>query len=80
MIFEIDFNQQHFSDDDFFLEVLGAKLVPTGAEKYPPFEKFEIELTNFEQLEEILRLVDLKYNVISTAMVSFDPPTIYLDF
>lgn len=80
MVFEIDFNKPTFHDDDFLVNVLGAKLVPTGTEKYPPFEKFEIELTDFEQLEEILRLVDMKYNVISDAIISFDPPTIFLDF
>ncbi len=80
MLFEIDFNEPTFQDDNFLEIILGAKIVSTNAEKYPPFEKFEIELNSFEDLEFILQKVDKHFNCVSSAIVSYDPPTIYLDF
>jgi hypothetical protein len=77
MKFEIDFNTDA---DDKTLEQLGAKLVPiTYAVKYGPFDKWEIELNTFEELEELLSKVDSIKKGIYSAIVSFDPPTIYLE-
>lgn len=79
MRFEIDFNQNNHSNDEFFINELGAVLVPTGSDKYPPFEKLEIEVRDFEELEEILEVIDIKFDTISSAVISFDPPTIFIE-
>ena len=34
---------------------------------------------DFEHLEQILKLVDEKFETISTALISFEPPTIYIE-
>lgn len=78
MKFEIDFNS--FTEkDDKVLEELGAKLVPTGSNKYPPFEKYEIEINTFEELEKILEKVNMIKKDYYSAVIGFDPATIYLD-
>lgn len=79
MQFEIDFNQDDYCNDMFLINVLGAKLVDTNSRKYPPFEVLKIEVRDFEHLEELLKLVDTHFETISTALISFDPPTIYID-
>lgn len=79
-VFQIDFNQPNYYNDKFLIEALGAELVPTGSDKYPPFEILQIEIRDFEHLEEILKTVDKEFNCISTALISFDNPTIYIDF
>lgn len=79
MQFEIDFEKSDFYDDDFLINELGGKLEPTGSTKYPPFETVMIEVKDFEHLEEILKKVDEKYNTISSAIISFDNPTIFID-
>ena len=78
-IFQIDFNDPNKYDDNFLIDVLGAELVPTGSDKYAPFEILQIEIRDFEHLEEILKTVDKQFNCISTALISFDPPTLFLD-
>jgi hypothetical protein len=77
MIFTIDFDNPNFNDDEFLIS-LGAYWVDTGSNKYPPFQVLEIEIRDFEHLEEILRLVDMQYNVVSDAVISFDSPTLYI--
>lgn len=79
MKFQIDFNQSDYYNDRFLIEILGAKLVPTGSDKYAPFEILQIEIRDFEHLEEILKTVDKEFNCISTALISFDSPTLFLD-
>ena len=76
MIFEIDFNRVQ---NDTLLQELGAKMVDTGSTKYPPFERLEIELNTFEELEELIKKVDTYYNDLYSAIISFDRPIIYLD-
>jgi hypothetical protein len=76
MKFEINFNREN---DDSVLELIGAKLVPTNSTKYPPFEIYEVELNGFEDLEELLRKVDNIKGDLFSAVVSFDPPVIFLD-
>lgn len=76
MKFEIDFNR---TPNDEILNQLGAKLLPTGSTKYPPFEFYQIELNTFEELEELLKKVDLITNKMYCAIISFDPPIIFLD-
>lgn len=79
MIFQIDFNSVHYSNDEFLINKLGAKLVPTGSKKYPLFEVLEIVVKDFEHLEELLAIVDKEFKDIYSAVISFDPPTLYLD-
>ena len=77
MKFEIDFNTE---TDDKTLEQLGATLVPiTWATKVGPFEKWEIEVADFCELEALLAKVDGIKGGIYSAIISFDPPTIYLE-
>lgn len=76
MNFDLDFNREN---DDKTIELLGAKLVPTGADKYPPFENYMIELNTFEELESLLKKVEKIKGEYYSAVVSFDPPTIFLD-
>ena len=79
MKFQVDFNRPTFNDDKFLIDILGAKVVKTGSDKYPPFELLYLELDNFEQLEKIITKVDTHYGDYYSAVISFDPPTIYLD-
>ena len=77
MKFEIDFNR---GSDDKTLEAIGAKLEPIpGATKYPPFDRYMIELNTFEELEALLKEVDFITGVYYSAIISFDSPTIFLD-
>jgi hypothetical protein len=79
MVFTIDFNDINFNDDDFLVKELGAYWVDTGAIKYPPYEVLKIEVKDFRELERLLEKVDKHYNDIYSAVISFDPPTLYLD-
>lgn len=79
MKFQIDFNQSDYYNDTFLIEKLGSELVPTGSDKYAPFEILQIEIRDFEHLEEILKTVDKEFNCISTALISFDPPSLFLE-
>jgi hypothetical protein len=79
MKFEIGFNDPHLTNETFFEKILGAELVSTGADKYPPFEVYKLEIENFESLERLLKITDDYFDTISNANISFDPPTIYID-
>lgn len=79
MIFEIDFNKIGYYNDKFLIEKLGAYKVPTNSKKYPTFEVLHIEVKDFEHLEEILNIVDKEFGGFSDGIISFDPPTIFLD-
>lgn len=76
MEFELDFNREN---DDEVIKLLGAKLVPTNLDKYPPFEVYKITLNSFEELEELLEKVEKIKGEYYSAVVAFDPPTIFLD-
>ena len=41
--------------------------------------QLEIEVKDFRELERLLEKVDKHYNDIYSAVISFDPPGIYLD-
>ena len=79
MKFEIDFDKTGYYNDEFLIEKLGAYKVPTNSKKYPPFEVLHIEMEGFKHLEEILKKVDEEFGGFSSAIISFDPPTIFLD-
>ena len=79
MEFQIDFNKTGYYNDEFLIEKLGAFKVPTNSNKYPPFEVLHIEVRDFEHLEEILSIVDKEFGGFSDALISFDPPSIFLE-
>ena len=79
MKFEIDFNEVQYNNDKFLIEVLGGYYVKTNSKKYSPFEIVEIEVRDFEHLEDILKMVDKEFNSNSTALISFDNPTIFIE-
>lgn len=74
MKFQIDFNTK---TNDKVLEEIGAKYEspwPDDAGTY------FIEINDISELEPLLKKVDLLMNdVYYSAIVSFDPPIIYLD-
>lgn len=78
MIFIIDFNNGIYGDH-ILLEKLGAIERPTGQTKYGSFEEYALDVRDFEHLKEILEIVDREKENIYSAIVSFDPPTIFLD-
>ena len=71
MKFDIDFNREN---DDAFILSLGAKW-----EDFGDFSRMMIELDSFEDLQELLNEVDGEKSDIYSAVISFDPPTIFLD-
>lgn len=71
MRFDIDFNRE---EDDTFLLSLGAEWEDFGG-----FSRLIIDLADFEDLEKLLKKVDKEKEGIYSAVVSFDPPTIFLD-
>lgn len=77
MIFEIDFNRE---TNDKLLEIIGAKLVKLdSAIEEPPFEVYKVEVDEFEDLEKLIAKVDKYTGRMYSAIISFDPPTIFLD-
>jgi hypothetical protein len=81
MVFEIGFNNLSFNDDNFLVKELGAYWVSTGSDKYPPYEQLEIEVKDFKELERLLEKVNKGRNISEhyAAVISFDPPGIFLD-
>ena len=79
MRFEIDFDKIGYYNDEFLIEKLGAYKVSTNSKKYPPFEVLHIEVEDFKHLEKILKIVDEEFGGFSSAIISFDPPTIFLE-
>ncbi len=79
MKFEIDFNDPNTSNVNLLVDILGGKLEPTGATKYGPSERVMIEVKDFDELKEILDKVDREFNSISSAIISYDPATIYIE-
>lgn len=79
MIFEILFNQTDFYDDDFLINELGGKSVQREKQKYPPYDRIMIEVRDFEHLEEILKKADEKYKKSPSAVITFNPPIIFIE-
>ena len=78
MNFEIGFNRKDKNDTKSFYEFIGATLNDTNEE----YSFYEIELKSFEELEQLMEKINLKYkgNTFSyAAVISFDRPCIYLD-
>lgn len=78
MKFQICFNETYYNNDKLLIE-LGAYYIPTGSEKYPPFEVLEIEVEDFNKLKDILDIIDSELKAYSSAEISFDPPTIFIN-
>lgn len=79
MKFQIGFNLfDDENDHKEFYDFIGAKLSNHEEDDY-----YEIELESFEELQELMKTINLKYkgNTFSySAMMSFiNPPCIYLD-
>ena len=72
MEFEINFNRKN--DDKFLINKLGAYYLKN--EDYPGLF---IKIKDFEHLKELLEKVDKHFNSYYSAIISWDPPTIYLD-
>lgn len=80
MEFEINFNRNtSLKDDEFLREKLGAYIVDTGSTKYPPFEILKIEVKDFNHLKELLDIVNKELKSFYSAVIDFNPATIYLD-
>ena len=78
MIFEIGFNRKDKNDTKSFYEFIGAILNDTNKE----YNFYEIELKSFEELEQLMEKINLKYKGDTfsySAVISFDNPCIYLD-
>lgn len=71
MKFQIDFN---YGSNDALLELLGAT-----EHHYEDHSDYEIDLDSFESLEMLLESLDRETKDIWSAVISFDPSTIYLD-
>lgn len=76
MKFEINFNKEN---DDETLMLIGAKEESTNSTKYPPFERYVIDLNSFEELETLLAKVSKIKKDEYSAIINFDNPTIFLD-
>lgn len=78
MIFEIGFNREDKNDTKSFYEFIEATLNNNNEE----YSFYEIELKSFEELEQLMEKINLKYkgDIFSySAVISFDNPCIYLD-
>jgi hypothetical protein len=78
MRFEIAFNFEHLGTYEELKE-LGAELVTKNANGENTYAHYEIELENFKDLEGLLKRVSFMKGWTCYALVSFDPPIIYLD-
>lgn len=71
MKFIIDLNRGW---DDGLLKQIGAK-----EEHFEDYSHFTIDIDSFEDIESLLRKVDSITKDHYSAVISFDPATIYLD-
>jgi len=78
MKFQICFNEPTYYNDKLLVDKLGAYYIPTGSDKYPPFEVLEIEVEDFDKLKDMLDIIDGELMTYSSAEISFDPPTIFI--
>ena len=79
MRFEIDFNSSDINNERWFIDNFGGVLVNTGATKYPPFEIVMVEVEDFDKLKNLLDKINKSFDCISSSVVSFDPPSIFID-
>jgi hypothetical protein len=79
MKFQISFNDTNYSNDKLLIDKLGAYYISTGSDKYPPFEVLEIEVEDFDKLKDILDIIDGELMTYSSAEISFDSPTIFIN-
>jgi hypothetical protein len=70
--FVIDFDLTN--DDDFLIKELGVEPI-----YYDEHTNLQIKLNSFDELKELLDKINNKKNDFYSALVSFDPSTIYLD-
>ena len=77
MKFQICFNEANYYNDKLLIK-LGAYYIPTGSDKYPPFQVLEIEVEDFDKLKDMLDIIDGELKTYSSAEISFDPPTIFI--
>ena len=80
MKFEIDFAEPDLGsreDYDFLIEELGAYWEKEEGDL--PYVPLIIEIKDFGELEKLLEKVDKHYSTAFSAIISFDPPTIYLE-
>lgn len=78
MKFQIDFNND-VDNSNFLINSLGAVSEPSDADEYPPSEALTVDVQSFKQLKEILKIVNTEFKDDYSAVISFDPATIYLD-
>lgn len=71
MKFAIDFNHE---TNDELLEQIGAK-----EEHFEECSQYTIDILSFEDLDAILHILDSLTKDTYSAVISFDPPTVYLD-
>ena len=71
MKFIIDFNHGW---NDKLLEKIGAT-----EEHFEEYSHYVIEIESFEDLDKLIQKVDKDTNEMYSAVISFDPATIYLD-
>lgn len=76
MKFEIGFNRRDNNDTKEFYKFIEATLISKEECEY-----YQIELNTFEELEQLLEKINGKIapRFLYSAVVSFDPPTIYID-
>lgn len=79
MRFEINFNNPDINNDQWFIDNFGGELVSTGSDKYAPFEIVMVEVKDFNELQKLLEKIDESFETISSAVIAFDPPTLYID-
>lgn len=72
MEFEINFNKTQ--NDEFLIDKLGAYYLK--GDEYPGLF---IEIKDFKGLEGLLDIVNNEFKDYYSAIISYDPPTIYLD-
>lgn len=78
MTFEIDFNDSNLKDVMFLINELGGYYKEVDDLAYS-YSAIMIDIKDFTDLENILSKVDNYYGVCYSAVISFDPPTIYLE-
>lgn len=79
MKFEIGFNNTNINNDQFLIDKLNAYYVPTNSTKYAPFEILEIDIADFNKLEDIVKIIEKEFNCFASVEISFDSPNIFIN-
>lgn len=77
MKFEIAFNKKDKNDTKEFYNFIEAKFIEHDKGGW-----YEIELNSFEELEELMNKINMKYfnnNYTYAAVIMFNNPVIFLD-